>query len=172
MRASIRHRCRHRRCMKPPRAADYQSASLTLHAPRVCDTTWHCSSLPVALSLRQSNAAPANDRCARYPRPWLRPATSTSAARGPRPCRCATCWRSDTPLRSSGESLSFADQGSAGFQVVVYALRQPVAGSPLPFPARQPLPVYRFRLDARQMLPGCPVRALGLGDDGADSVQA
>jgi hypothetical protein len=39
-------------------------------------------------------------------------------------------------------------------------------------PVRQPLPVYRLRLDARQMLPGCPVRALGLGDDGADGIQA
>ena len=55
-----------------------------------CDTTWDYSSLPVALFLEQSNGALANDRCARYPRPWLRPATSTSAARRSRPCRCAT----------------------------------------------------------------------------------
>ena len=35
----------------------------------------------------------------------------------------------------------------------------------------EPLPVYRFRLNARQMPPGWAVR-LALGDDGADGVQA
>ena len=40
------------------------------------------------------------------------------------------------PAGALAQSLGFENQRSAGFQVVVYALRQLIAGSPLSFPAR------------------------------------
>ncbi len=54
----------------------------------------------------------------------------------------------------------------------LFIRQQLVAGSPLSFPARQSLPVCHLRVDMRQILPACPIAALGLGDDSTHRVQA